>query len=182
MKKKFQICLSAVLLLFAIPGMSQMNNTVSTVAASQLKMLMQLKGVWETNAAMMQAGGKEYKFAYYTDFRVVSDNNGIAMHEWATIPRIGKRDGNNLMGVNMYDGKIHWYTVDNMGITHEHVGEFSDNKHFSMMHKSMQDGKEYMEMITIEFAMTDILTLKQVNTLDGEETAVITGTFHRKKM
>jgi hypothetical protein len=94
---------------------------------------------------------------------------------------VGKLDGNNLAGVSTYDGQIHWYSVDNMGTTHEHIGEFSDATHFIMIHKSMQEGKEFVETLNIEFPKPDILTLKQTNMLNGEETAVISGTFHRKK-
>jgi hypothetical protein len=181
MKRKIQFALFVAMLLAASPAVSQMSNT-NEKAVSQLKLLLQFKGLWETNAATMKTGGKEYKFAYYADFRTASENNAIRMHEWANIPGIGKLDGNNLAGVSMYDGKIHWYSVDNMGTTHEHMGEFLDPSHFTMVHKSMQEGKEFVETLEIEIPKPDKLTLKQVATLGGEETAVITGTFHRKKV
>jgi hypothetical protein len=117
----------------AMPAMAQTAGTMN----SQLKMLLQFNGYWKTNAATMQTSGKGYKFAYYADFKPAADNNGIVMHEWAIIPGMGKLDGENLAGVNMYDGKIHWFSVDNMGTAHEHIGMFSDNKHFSMQYKGI---------------------------------------------
>jgi len=180
MKKIIQYALMITGALAAMPAMAQMDNMPGKVAA-QLKMLLQFKGLWETGAAVMKAGGKEYRFAYYADFKTASADNAIVMHEWADIPGAGKLDGNNLAGVCMQDGKIHWYSVDNMGTTHEHVGEFADQHHFTMVHKSMQEGKEFVETLEMEFAEPDVLILKETATLGGEEAVLITGTFHRKK-
>lgn len=178
MKKRMQHVLLGAVLFAAPPSIAQTNATMS----SELKALLQLKGYWQTNAATMQTGGKEYKFAYYADFKTTADNNGIVMHEWATIPGMGNLDGENLAGINMYDGKIHWFSVDNMGTAHEHVGSFTDAKHFSMQYKGTQKGKEYVETLEIELPDANTLNLKQVATSGGEQAALITGTFHRKKM
>jgi hypothetical protein len=180
MKRTSQFALLVVLLLAAISTRSQ-SNTMGEKAANQLKLLLQFDGLWETDGAVMKTAGKEYTFAYYADFKTASDQNAIVMHEWANIPGIGKLDGNNLAGVSAADGKIHWYSVDNMGTAHEHVGEFSDATHYSMTHKSMQEGKEFVETLEMEFEKPDVLSLKQTVTLGGEETMVITGTFHHKK-
>lgn len=178
MKKKMQQILLMAGLFAAVPALAQTNETMD----NQLKMLLQLKGYWKTKATTMQADGKEYQFAYYADFKTTSDNHGIAMHEWATIPGIGKLDGTNLAGINMYDGKVHWFSVDNMGTTHEHVGEFTDGNHFSMTYRGTQEGKQYVETLIMEFSDANTMQLKQVGTLDGKEVVLITGTFHRKKM
>jgi hypothetical protein len=180
MKRKFQLAFMAALLLTATLSKSQTNG-IADKATNQLKLLLQFNGFWETKEAVMKAAGKEYRFAYYADFKTASANNAILMHEWADIPGVGKLDGNNLAGVSTYDGKIHWYSVDNMGTTHEHIGEFSDATHFTMIHKSTQDGKEFIETLQMEFPKPGILTLKQTSTLDGEETVAISGTFHRTK-
>ena len=178
MKRKIQQFLLSTGLFATASALGQTSAPMS----SQLKMLLQFKGYWETNAATMQTEGKDYKFAYYADFKTTSDNNGIVMHEWATIPGMGKLDGTNLAGINMYDGKVHWFSVDNMGTTHEHVGEFADSKHFSMTYRGMQEGKAYVETLNMEFTDANTLKLKQVATLDGNEVELITGTFHRTKM
>lgn len=178
MKRKIQ----QVLLVTGLFATASALGQTSAPMSSQLKMLLQLKGNWETNAATMKTEGKEYQFAYYADFKTTSDNNGIVMHEWATIPGMGKLDGTNLAGINMYDGKVHWFSVDNMGTTHEHIGEFTNSKHFSMTYKGPQEGKAYVETLTMDFTDTNTLQLKQVGTLDGKEAVLITGTFHRTKM
>jgi hypothetical protein len=179
MKRIIQ-CTLAVGLLAAIPARSQ-TGAMTEKAGTQLNRLLQFRGLWETDAATMKTGGKAYRFAYYADFRAASDDHAIVMHEWADIPGIGKLDGNNLAAVSLSDGKIHWYSADNMGTLHEHTGEFSDQHHFTMQYKGMQEGKELVETLEMEFIQPDTLTLKQVTTLSGEEISVVTGTFHRKK-
>lgn len=161
-----------------IPSMGQTDGAMN----NQLKMLLQFNGYWETDAAIMQSGGKEYKFAYRADFKTTTTDHGIVIHEWATIPGVGRLDGQNLAGVNMFDGKIHWFSIDNMGTAHEHTGMFTDDKHFSMQYKGMQEGKEFTEILEIELTDPNTLHLKQVATSGGEQVVMITGTFHRTKI
>ena len=181
MKKMIPVALFLAGLFLAIPAISQTSSNTNEKVARQLNLLLQLKGLWETDAATMKTGGKEYKFAYYADFKPASGNKAIVMHEWANIPGMGKLDGNNLAGINLSDGKVHWFSVDNMGTTHEHIGEFADDKHFTMIHQGTQDGKEFIEKLEMELSKPDVLILNQVAMLDGEEVAVINGVFHRKK-
>ncbi len=104
------------------------------------------------------------------------------MNEWADIPGIGKLVGANLIGIDPADEKVHWYSVDNMGTTHEHIGEFTDGKHFSMIYKGNREGKEFIETITFVLNDTNNLDFNLSVTLDGEEEIMITGTFQRKAM
>lgn len=179
MKRKTSIALAA--LWFAALSSFAQNNGLPDKAGDQLKMLLQFNGRWEASDAVMKTGGKEYTFTYTTDFKIASDNHAIVMHEWADIPELGKFDGNNLAGVSMSDGKIHWYSVDNMGTLHEHIGEFSDAKHFSMTYTSIQDGKEFIETLKAEFTSANMLLMNVTATLGGDEIVTITGNFKRKK-
>ena len=171
-------CFYAAMLLFmTVPAMAQQ---LSDGAKDQLNWLLSLEGRWQANDATMQAGNDVVKFTYISEFKKAASNNGITMHEWGTIPGMGNLEGQNLAGVDPYDGKIHWYTVDNVGDTHEHIGSFSDSKHFMMMHKSMRDGKEFIETIEMEFISANKLNLKIVATLGGAEQQIIKGTFIRE--
>ncbi|HTE30864.1 MAG TPA: hypothetical protein VK666_10860 [Chryseolinea sp.] len=178
MKTNAQFILIAVALFFMQPAFAQ---TPDVKASSQLKSLLKLKGHWESPGATLQADGKRYSFTYYADFESIADNTGLSMHEWCDIPNMGKLNGANLIGVDAQDGKVHWFTVDNMGTTHEHIGEFADDKHFSMVNNSMHDGKSYVETVSLEFDGADRMKLKVLSTLDGKEASVITGDFLRKQ-
>jgi len=177
MKKKMGYFLFALLL----PAFGTKAQSMNEATAAQLKMLLQFQGFWETNAATLQMDGKEQHFAYTADFKTTADNNGFTMIEKANIPGMGKLYGANLAGVSPNDGKIHWFSVDNLGTTHEHTGLFTDSRHFSMTHTGLQNGKEYLETISVTFDGKGLMHMKETATLDGKTLLVITGTFHRRK-
>src|SRR5690242_20026512 len=112
MKKNLLACQLMAALFMSISSLAQTNDKG---IASQLKMLLQFKGYWETKAATLEMDGKKSNFSYYADFKATADNNGFVMNEWATIPTIGRLNGANLAGVSHDDGKIHWFSVDNLG-------------------------------------------------------------------
>jgi len=170
--------LSAIaFLMFTGHSYAQTNNSNNT---EQLKYLLALHGNWESPVTITM-GGKQLKATYYADFSKTADDNGIILKERVDIPGVGKSIATDLAGVDPYDGKVHWYTVDNMGTTHEHIGYWSDPQHFSMTHNGIRDGKPYMEVITIEVKNKDELAVKQINTTDGQVEAIIEGNFHRRK-
>lgn len=179
MKKIKCYCLPLAVLMTAVFAQAQ-TQTAAPASASQLKMLTQLEGYWEAQAATMQMADKKYTFAYYADFKTTADNNGLTMNEWCTIPEMGKLNGANLIGVDPNDGKVHWFSVDNMGTTHEHVGEFADSRHFTMVHRDMREGKEYVETVVLEFTGPDKMNLNIEATLDGKREQLVTGMFQRK--
>jgi hypothetical protein len=170
----YLLCI-ALLSVFAHPSFAQADSLPST----DLKLLLELEGYWEA-AATMQTGGKEYRFPYYADFRKTAANSGLVMQEWCNIPGLGKLNGTNLIGIDPYDGKVHWYTVDNQGTTHEHRGAFKDREHFGMIHKGNREGKAYEEAVQFVREGKDKLAFKLVAKLDDQEIQVITGTFQRK--
>jgi len=172
---------SSFLLSALIAAISALGQTSDSSTSGQLKMLFQLAGRWKSNNATLQMGGKTYTFGYTADFKPVSERNGLIMEEHADIPQIGKLNGTNLIGVNPWDGKIHWFSVDNLGTSHEHVGRFTDRNHFSMIHHGIQNQKEFTETVSIEFEGPDTIHIKQTEILDGKTELVVTGSFLRKK-
>jgi hypothetical protein len=145
----------------------------------QLKYILEWAGHWE-GPAVLKMAGQELKFTYYGNFKKTAMGSGLEMHEWGEIPGMGKLDGNNLIGFDPHDGKIHWYSVDNVGTTHEHTGSFSDHDHFSMVHKSTRDGKTYIENIEMTRIGKDKMNLKLVATLDGKTEEELIVIFNRK--
>lgn len=169
--------------IFALAATLGFTNNVTAQPAQQqpeqLKYILELAGRWE-GPATMKMEGKETHFNYYADFKKIASGNGLDMHEWGEIPGMGKMDGGNLIGYNAADGKIHWYSVDNMGTTHEHIGEFKDHDHYTMVHKSVNEGKTYMETIEMVRMGKDRLSFKLTATTDGHEDQMLTATFDRK--
>lgn len=164
-------------LVFARDGYAQMAGPNAT---EQLQYLLSLEGKWESPVTITM-GGKQEKTMYYADFSKTANGSGLLLSERVNIPGVGQSVATDLAGVDPNDGKIHWYTVDNMGTTHEHIGSWSDPQHFSMTHHSLRDGKEFMEVITLEWKKKDELMVKQTNTLGGQTAVIIEGVFHRGK-
>ena len=154
-------------------------NYAQNETPQQLSYILKLEGNWVSNAAITM-GDQTQKTIYYADFEKISDGSGLLMKEWCTIESAGKFTGTDLIGYDPNDGKIHWYTVDNMGTTHEHIGSFSDADHFTMQHKSMRDGKEFIENIVMTFTGKNSLHLEIIATLDGKQEEKIAGDFTRK--
>jgi len=173
--------ISCFLLSALFSVMSAIGQTNDESSSNQLKWLFQLTGSWKSKNATLQMGGKSYSFAYTADFKPVSDRNGLIMSENADIPQIGKLMGTNLIGVSPWDGKVHWFSVDNLGTSHEHIGGFTDRNHFSMTYHGMQNQKDCVETVSVAFDGPDTIHIKQTEILDGKTELVITGSFFRKK-
>lgn len=111
-----------------------------------LKRVLSLEGNWEAKASM-QMGGKSYSFRYSMRFRKMADGNGLYMDETASIPDVGKLVGGNIIGFDPYEQKLHWFSVDNLGTTHDHIGELVDKDRLRLVHESQREGKAYREEI-----------------------------------
>jgi hypothetical protein len=144
-----------------------------------LKRVLTLEGKWEAKASM-QMGGKSYNFEYTMHFRKTADGNGLYMDEKATIPEIGKLVGGNVIGFDPYGQKLHWFSVDNFGTTHGHIGELVDKDHVRLLHESQRDGKPYREVIDFQWKSSKEIYVRLLGTLDGQTEEVLEGTFIRK--
>jgi hypothetical protein len=144
-----------------------------------LKRVLTLEGKWEAKVSM-QIGGRSYSFRYFMHYRKTADGNGLYMDESATIPDVGKLIGGNIIGYDPYDKKLHWFSVDNFGTTHDHIGQLVDNDHLRLVHESQREGKIYKEEIDFLWKSPKQLHVKLVGTLDGQIEETLEGTFVRK--
>ena len=69
------------------------------------------------------------------------------MDEWFSDPEIGTMKGVNLIGYIPNDGLIHWFSVDNMGTAHVHIGSWDTPDHFSMQAEATSAAGVYRCMI-----------------------------------
>jgi hypothetical protein len=145
-----------------------------------LAKMMQFIGKWEAPDAVLKSDGKEYKFTYYTDFEQTAGGSGILMHEWADVPDMGKFDGQNLIGYDPYSQKLYWYSVDNIGTTHEHTCQWISDKEMHMEHNSTRDGKAFIEQGTAILRDPNTIELNIVETLDGKENGTLKAIFKKK--
>src|SRR5688572_1287131 len=88
----------------------------------------QFLGLW-SGQAELNLGGQIFNVTYFTDFISSVEGSGIIMNEWFDDPAIGSLRGANLIGLNASDGLIHWFSVDNFGTAHEHIGSWINPRH-----------------------------------------------------
>jgi hypothetical protein len=144
-----------------------------------IKNLMKFLGDWQSKAALTMEG-KTHDVDYMVSCTKTADGNGIFADEKVTIPEMGTLKGANLAGYDPYDKKIKWFSVDNMGTTHEHVGEWKSPDHLFIHYAGMRDGKKYEENIDFHFMGTNELHFKLVATLGGVDAEKAEGVFHKK--
>ena len=171
-KTTFKTILAAVLLLFAL------NRANAQEVPQALSDLMRLEGHWEGQATLILEG-KTYTFPYHTDFKKTADGSGLLMEEWFSSEELGKLMGTNLIGYNANGAKIHWFSVDNFGTTHDHTGTWKSREYFYMETTEMMQKKKYKEKIDLIFKGNDTLELSLSATLDGKEYEKVSVVFQR---
>lgn len=144
-----------------------------------LKCAMRFEGKWESNVTMLM-DGKTSKFKYAVKCRKIADGQGLYMDEDANIPGMGRLIGSDLIGYDPFEGKLHLYSVDNQGTTHDHIGELISPDHLRIVHESMRDGKPFKEVLDFEWKSSKSMGFALEATLDGKSFQSITGVFSRK--
>lgn len=145
-----------------------------------LKKILSLEGRWVANANM-RMGGQEYNFKYTMDFKKVSDGNGLIMEESGDIPPVASLRGTNVIGFDPYTGLLNWFSVDNLGTTHNHTAEKLNGNKLQLLHESQKDKKPFKEVIDVTFLDENSFQVRLIGTLGGETETELFGTFIRKK-
>lgn len=177
MKTFLKLILLVFILVFA--GNASDAQEMKPETPDAIKNLMKFTGDWQSKAALTM-DGKTRDVDYIVVCTKTADGNGIFADEKVTSPDLGTLKSANLAGYDPYDKKIKWFTVDNMGTTHEHVGEWKSPDHLFIQHVGMRDGKKYVENIDLHFMSANELHFKLTATLDGVETEKGEGIFRKK--
>lgn len=156
------------------------NNAYAQMAppAQPLAELMKWEGKW-IGEANLKMDGKSYTVHYTADFQKTADGSGMQMMEGFTHPDLGTYVGENLIGYNGNDKKIHWFSVDNMGTAHEHLGSWKSPGHFHMEAREIQKGKKFVERIDAKVPDAGTMEFHLTGSLDGKVFEEISCTFHR---
>ena len=142
------------------------------------KNLMQFLGRWEAEITLTLEG-KENKINYWVEGKKASGGYALYADEGFTHPELGTMIGTNLAGFDPGDGKIKWFSVDNMGTTHVHVGEWITPDRMVMEYNGTKDGQAYFEKIEFVFKMEKNIIFSLVRTINGAETERAEGVFQK---
>ena len=140
---------------------------ISATAQTPLENLFRLEGNWSGEATLI-LDGNTFNFIYYADFKKNDEGSGMYMEEWFSHPDLGSLKGYNLIGYNARDEKIHWFSVDNFGTCHDHLGFWKTNDHFYMETTEKHQGKKFEEKIDIVFINENEISLHLVATIGGK--------------
>jgi|WetSurMetagenome_2_1015567.scaffolds.fasta_scaffold871407_1 hypothetical protein len=134
-------------------------------------------GKWHSNVTF-KSEGKTENMDYTIEYSSIADGHGVYMEETAKSPE-GLYKCGNMAGYDPYAKKLHWYSVDNMGTAHDHAFSWLAPDHFTLLHKSMRNGKEYTEKVDCRFTSDKSCDMVYVATLGGKETERMEGKFDR---
>jgi len=160
-------------------GINAFAQEMKTEVPDAVKYLGKFAGSWESNVTMTM-NGKEYPGIYTVNCKMTADGSGLYADEFFSNPELGTMKGSDLAGFDPFESKIKWFTVDNMGTTHVHTGEWTSPDHLFIEHNGTRDGKKYVETLDFKFKNDNELDFRLVGTLDGVESESSAGTFHKK--
>ena len=156
-----------------------LSNANSQDIPEALAGMFRLEGNWQGPATLV-LDGNTYNFTYYANFERSPENIGLYMEETFTHADLGTLKGYNLIGYNARDERIHWFSADNFGTTHEHLGYWKTPDHFYMEVTEKNGGKKFEELIDIIFLSNDQVSLHLVGKLANVVFEDATVTFNRQ--
>jgi hypothetical protein len=177
MHKLIKLVLISSILITAADSYGQKTNTKKPYEIRDMEKFI---GIWESDVEYT-VDSVRYKVTYRMNFRKTADGFGLNMDEAYTDSALGSLRAANLIGFGSEDKKIHWYRVDNMGITYERIGYWKDSDNLYFDHSSNKGEKKYNEVISFTFRGNDEFLYKQSFFLDGKEIKKIRGTFKRRQ-
>lgn len=141
-----------------------------------LKKVLSLEGTWEADATL-KMGKDTFNFKYKLDFKKLPSGQGLLLDESGDIQGVGPLLGTTLIGFDPHGGKLHWFSVDNFGTTHDHIGELVADNHLRLKHESQKEGKEFKEVIDFVWNSENEMETKLIAMLGEEAEEELTGTF-----
>ena len=177
MKRHFPTLIALLALILGyIPAASTADPQSDTPEI--LKTAMKLEGRWQANARL-SLGDQNHSFVYTLHFRKTAAGNALSMDEHAEVQGVGELFGSNLIGFDPYESRLHWFSVDNFGTTHDHVGQLVGPGHLRLTHESQREGKPFREQIDFVWRAADEINARLVATLGGQVVETLEGKFIR---
>lgn len=87
----------------------------------------------------------------------------------------------DIMGFDMQSSLVHWFAITNSGELHDHAGQWTGDKRFSVNYTGKIGEKSISEDISMELTGASGLTVKSVAKVDGQESESMTATLTKAK-
>jgi hypothetical protein len=160
-------------------------NTLSISSYSQelpdaQKNLQRFVGNWLCKDLSLTIGEKPYKGVFFFNCKSVLDGKGIYAEEGFDNAELGNMRGLNLMSYDPNLKLIHWYTIDDKGTCHDHIGYWTDRDHFYAEYQGIVEETVYVEKIYFGFITDSKIDFRLTGENNGVVTEKITGEFVKK--
>lgn len=157
---------------------------ISAIQAQELpqaqKYLQRFTGNWVCKNISMTIGDKTYGGEFSFNCKSAIDGKGIYAEESYNNADLGNMHGLDMAGYDPNQQNIHWYTIDNQGTCHDHIGYWSDKDHFYMQYQGLAEGTVFTEKLYFSFINDSKLEFRQVNENNGVVTVKSSGEFVKK--
>jgi hypothetical protein len=170
----------AFVLVIALSGLTKVHSQNKPMTVPDiLQKVMNWEGDWQANMTM-KMGDKASTTMDYISFSKASDGMGVSAKEWMDSPMGGKYHATHLVGYNMEDKHLHWFSVDNMGLCQDALGEMMGDNHIRLSHSGKKDGKTMKSTVDLTIKDMNTVDFKLVVIEDGKTVQSMMGTFMRK--
>ena len=146
--------------------------------APEIQRITALAGTFDGEAAYT-VGGKTTKFTLHHVNKVIAGGFGLATHEQADVPGMGRYEAENLFGWDAGRQMLHLFSVTSDPNTHDHAGQWTDARHATLRYEGLRDGKKLVEVIPMEVLGPDEYRFRSTVTVAGQPPEVFEATMKR---
>jgi len=93
---------------------------------------------------------------------------GVANFSKLDIEGVGSYEEVDVIGFDPTEKLFHFFSVTNTGAARDHKGKWLDDKTIRFDYEGLQEGKTYVEEISVNIPSSRELTIHERDTLDGQ--------------
>jgi hypothetical protein len=140
-----------------------------------------LVGEWR-GTAKLEMGGQAVDLKLSMSCKATSADHGVLCDTTFTgFPGVGTVRSTDLFGYDPAGKRYHWFSVNSLGDTHDHVAELPTGPTITWAYSGLQEGKPFQEVIsmTMNEAATRIELVNR-HLVAGELAGTLSGTVTKK--
>ena len=172
-RTSFSILVAGVVWSFA-------TSTLADAPPQEVREIASMVGVWK-GAATLTTGPDKANVKVAMNCQPAAGDWGVQCQVHFTgLPGGGVYQETDLFGYEPGTKKFHWFSVTNMGETHDHVSDGLKGNLIEFVHTGVQEGKPLKEVIRMTFSDNcRQFDVRVETTLAGQVVAVLDGHAHK---
>ena len=132
-----------------------------------MKSLQVLVGDWIAEGTLTFKG-KAFKIGGTAKLMSAAAGWGVANFSKLDIEGVGSYEEVDVLGFDPIEKLFHFFSVTNTGAARDHEGKWLDDKTIRFGYEGLQEGKTYVEEISVNILSSRELTIHERDTLDGQ--------------